>query len=119
MNHHESPGSTETGMQRETMRGDDDLVTMREELREAIRAQEELQVQLRAAVKELSETLSRQPAQATDVELQRIDIRMRSIEQRLNATGDQLRSILQSRIWRALVSIGGFFLRFQRFGRSR
>ena len=94
---------------------------MREQLREAIRAQERLQDQLRAAVSEFSQAIAQQQRSAAvspgDREFQRLESRLRGVEQRLNRTSEQVQAILQSRIWRTLVKVGGVLLRFQKLGR--
>jgi DNA repair exonuclease SbcCD ATPase subunit len=94
---------------------------MREQLREAIRAQERLQDQLRAAVSEFSQAIAQQQRSAAvspgDREFQRLESRLRGVEQRLNRTSEQVQAILQSRIWRTLVKVGGVLLRFQKLRR--
>jgi hypothetical protein len=89
-----------------------------EQMRDAILAQEQLQVQLRAAVKELSEALRLQNRPAAqerpDPQLQLLEARIRGVEQRADLTADQLQGILQSRIWRIFVRAGGFLLRLRR-----
>jgi hypothetical protein len=98
-----------------------DLDEMREQLSDAIRAQERLQDQLRAAVSEFSQGIAQQQRSAAvspgDREFQRLESRVRGLEQRLNRTSEQLQAILQSRIWRTMVKVGGVLLRFQRLGR--
>jgi DNA repair exonuclease SbcCD ATPase subunit len=98
-----------------------DLDEMREQLSEAIRDQERLQDQLRAAVSELSQAIGQQQrspaASPGERELQRLESRVRGVEQRLNRTSEQVQSILQSRIWRTLVKIGSVLLKFQKLRR--
>jgi hypothetical protein len=100
--------------------GSESVDEMREQLHEAIRAQERLQNQLRAAA---SESLAIAQQQRSPVvspeerEFQRLESRLRGVEQRLNRTSEQVQAILQSRIWRTLVKVGGVLLRFQRLGR--
>ncbi|PYT19020.1 MAG: hypothetical protein DMG59_01970 [Acidobacteria bacterium] len=97
------------------------LAEVRGELRTAIRAQEQLQVQLRSAVEELSEALRQRSLnngppvpERPNPQVQRLEARIRGVEQRLDRMGEQLASILESRIWRTLVKGGGFLLRFVR-----
>jgi hypothetical protein len=82
------------------------------DLADAIRAQQELQVQLRAAIDALSQA-ARHPKSNGDSEtnVQRLESRVRGIEQRLEKTSEQLQGVLQSRIWQTLVKAGSFLLR--------
>jgi len=101
--------------------GEEDLDRLRADLREAVRAQEQLQAELRAAISELSETLGRSGAMRSgpsDPEFLRLERRLRVVEEDLKLATDQLHRILQSRIWRTLMAAGGLLLGFRR-GASR
>jgi predicted RNase H-like nuclease (RuvC/YqgF family) len=97
------------------------LDEMRRQLHEAIRAQERLQDELRAAVSDLSQAFAQQQrstaAAGGDREFRRLESRVRGLEQRLNRTSEQVQAILQSRIWRTMVKVGGVLLRLQKFRR--
>jgi DNA repair exonuclease SbcCD ATPase subunit len=119
-----NPKAKDGRMDRETPSQDlepVDLDELRRQLREAIRAQERLQDQLRTAVSELSQAFAQQQRSTAvaggDREFQRLESRVRGLEQRLNRTSEQVQAILQSRIWRTMVKMGGVLLRFQRLGR--
>jgi len=114
---HDQPGETAGGAGVRNACGEEELARLRADLREAVRAQEQLQVELRAAVSELSETLGRIGAtgsQRSDPEYLRLERRLRTVEEDLKLANGQLRTILQSRIWRTLVAAGGVLLGFAR-----
>jgi hypothetical protein len=117
MDHHEPEFSADPALQTRSGQSEEALAQMRDDLRDAIRAQEQLQVQLRAAVKELSEALRNQlrptALERPDPQLQLLQARIRGVEQRMDRTAEQLKGILQSRIWRTLVGAGGFLLRLR------
>ena len=97
--------------------GEEEFARLREELHEAIRAQEQLQRELRAALSELSKTLSRTGATAAgrfDSEYPSLERRLSTLERDVNAVSQGVESILHSRIWRALVTAGGLLLGFRR-----
>ena len=95
---------------------EEELARLRADLREAVRAQEQLRVELRAAANELSETLGRigTTSDRFDPEYLRLDRRLRTVEGDLKLATEQLQSVLQSRIWRTLVAAGGLLLGFRR-----
>jgi hypothetical protein len=114
---HDQPGENAGGADVRTDHGEEEPARLRSDLREAVRAQERLQVELRAAVSELSETLVRNDATACDrfdPEYLRLERRLRAVEQDLKLTTEQLQSILHSRIWRTLAAAGGLLLGFRR-----
>lgn len=117
MKHHERELPANHALQTRSGQSEEVLAQMRDDLCEAIRAQEQLQVQLRAAVRELSEALRHQHRPATlerpDAQLQLLEARIRGVEQRVDRTAEELKGILQSRIWRTLVRTGGFLLRLR------
>jgi ATP phosphoribosyltransferase len=117
MDHHEGELPADDALQTRSGQSEEVLAQMRDDLRDAIRAQEQLQVQLREAVEELSEALTHQrrptALERTDPQLQLLEARIRGVEQRVDRTAEQLKGILQSRIWRTLVGAGGFLLRLR------
>src|SRR5438552_291256 len=110
MDHHEQDCQAHHALESRCAKLEETLAQMRGELRDAIRAQDELHVQLRAALRELSQVLSQPypPAalERLDQDQRRLESRMMWVEQRLDRTAEKLQGILGSRIWRALVRVG-------------
>ena len=98
-----------------------DASQLQADLLAALREQEHLQDQLRIMLEEVSIRLRAtdldprgSQTNRPDPQIARIEARIRGIEQRTDQMAGQLTGILESRIWRTLVSAGGFFLRFFR-----
>jgi predicted RNase H-like nuclease (RuvC/YqgF family) len=90
---------------------------LRQDIAEAIAAQEQLHAQLSAAIEKLSQLPTQRPATADKnqaIQIGRLESRMRSVEQRVERVNGQVTGILESRIWKTLVKGGSFFLRFIR-----
>jgi len=113
----QSPSQEKTGGagEAEDAFKEEDLARLRADLREAVRAQEQLQGELRAALGELSETLGRAAPSSgrSDPEYLLLERRLKIVERDLTLATQQLQSILQSRIWRTLVAAGGLLLGFR------
>jgi len=94
-----------------------EVAKLRQDIAEAISAQEQLHAQLTAAIEKLSRLPAQRPA-TTDknqsIQIGRLESRMRSVEQRVERVNGQVTGILESRIWKTLVKGGSFFLRFVR-----
>jgi hypothetical protein len=94
-----------------------EICKLRQDIAEAIAAQDQLHAQLTLAI----EKLTQMPAQRTGtsdknqaIQIGRLESRMRSVEQRVERVNGQVAGILESRIWKTLVKGGSFFLRFIR-----
>jgi len=94
-----------------------EVAKLRQDIAEAISAQEQLHAQLTVAIEKLSQ-LPAQRSATTDknqsIQIGRLESRMRSVEQRVERVNGQVTGILESRIWKTLVKGGSFFLRFVR-----
>ena len=94
-----------------------ELSKLRQDIADAIAAQEQLHAQLTAAIAKLSQIPAQRPATSDKnqaIQIGRLESRMRSVEQRVERVNGQVTGILESRIWKTLVKGGGFFLRFIR-----
>jgi len=105
-----------------------ELGGLRQDIADAIAAQDQLHGQLSLAVEKLSELLRQRalpsaPANAVrpaepdrnfGLQLGRLESRMRSVEQRLERVTGQVAGILESRIWRTLVKGSGYLLKIVR-----
>ena len=101
---------------------------LRQDIHDAIAAQDQLHGQLKTAVEKLSELLRQralpaasagptrppEPDRNFGLQLGRLESRMRSVEQRLERVTGQVVSILDSRIWRTLVKGSSFLLKIVR-----
>src|ERR1700730_18846218 len=90
---------------------------LRQDIVEAIAAQEQLHAQLTAAIEKLSQLPAQRPATSDKnqaIQIGRLESRMRSVEQRVERVNGQVAGILESRIWKTLVKGCSFFLRFVR-----
>jgi hypothetical protein len=101
---------------------------LRQDIADAIAAQDQLHGQLKVAVEKLSELLRQralpaasagparppEPDRNFGLQLGRLESRMRSVEQRLERVTGQVVSILDSRIWRTLVKGSSFLLKIVR-----
>jgi len=94
-----------------------EVAKLRQDIADAMAAQEQLHAQLTAAIEKLSQLPAQRPATADknqSIQIGRLESRMRSVEQRVERVNGQVAGILESRIWKTLVKGGSFFLRFVR-----
>jgi chromosome segregation ATPase len=122
------PEPMETDLQIRIQKLEAEVGGLRQELADALAAQEHLNGQLSLAVEKLSELLrqrslpngsggserSQEVQRNWGLQLGRLESRMRSVELRLERVTGQVASILESRIWRTLVKGSGFLLKFVR-----
>jgi hypothetical protein len=101
---------------------------LRQDITDAIAAQDQLHGQLTLAIEKLSELLRQrtlpnavasparppEPERNYGLQLGRLESRMRGVEQRLERVTGQVAGILESRIWKTLVKGSGFLLKLVR-----
>ncbi len=106
-----------------------EVASLRDDIAQAVAAQDRLHSQLSVAVEKLTELLRQrnlaspatlQSRPQTDLEknqaihISRLETRMRLVENRLERVTGQVASILESRIWKTLVKGGSYLLRLVR-----